>query len=259
MTTSHLPTRKRASFFTGSFLRAVLGLALAFPAFLAPAIRADSKADSQKQFERAVKMRTMLEGYLEKDRGESDYKQTVLAYRKVYLITPTAPDATQALIAEAELYQAMGRLFDPKYFQEAIDRYNFLLKQYPGTRFRADTLFAIGKIQKDDLKKPDDAQETFKQFLKHYPHSDKAADAQQALKEIADARQPEPKPEPKPDSKQAAATATAQNRSAQAETQQKTASKDSGPRAPDAAAAADSKTEAKTSTADVGADAKRQR
>ena len=215
MTTSHLPTRKRASFFTGSFLRAVLFLALAFPAILAPAIRADSKADSQKQFERAVKMRTMLEGYLEKDRGESDYKQTVLAYRKVYLITPTAPDATQALIAEAELYQAMGRLFDPKYFQEAIDRYNFLLKQYPGTRFRADTLFAIGKIQKDDLKKPDDAQETFKQFLKHYPHSDKAADAQQALKEIADARQPEPKPEPKLDSKQAAAAATAQNHSAQ--------------------------------------------
>jgi hypothetical protein len=139
MNTSHLFPRKRASFFTGSVLRAVLGLALAFPAFLAPAIRADSKTDSQKQFERAVKMRTMLEGYLERDRGESDYKQTVLAYRKVYLITPTAPDATQALIAEAELYQAMGRLFDPKYFQEAIDRYNFLLKQYPGTRFRQDS------------------------------------------------------------------------------------------------------------------------
>ncbi len=64
----------------------------------------------------------------------------------------------------------MGRLFDPKYFQDAIDRYNFLLKQYPGTRFRADALFAIGKIQKDDLKKPDDAQETFKQFLKRFPH-----------------------------------------------------------------------------------------
>jgi N-acetylmuramoyl-L-alanine amidase len=256
MNTSHLPTRKRASFFTGSFLRAVLGLALAFPAFLAPAIRADSKADSQKQFERAVKMRTMLEGYLERDRGESDYKQTVLAYRKVYLITPTAPDATQALIAEAELYEAMGRLFDPKYFQEAVDRYNFLLKQYPGTRFRSDTLFAIGKVQKDDLKKPGDAQETFQQFLKHYPHSDKAADAQQALKEIADARQPEPKPEPKSDAKQAAAAATAQNRSAQAETQPKTASKDSGQRAPDVETAVGSKAQVKADIkTDVKADA----
>ncbi|MGA2720384.1 MAG: AMIN domain-containing protein, partial [Candidatus Acidiferrales bacterium] len=258
MTTSHLTTRKRASFFTGSFLRAVLFIALAFPAFLAPAIRADSKADSQKQFERAVKMRTMLEGYLERDRGESDYKQTVLAYRKVYLITPTAPDATQALIAEAELYEAMGRLFDPKYFQEAIDRYNFLLKQYPGTRFRSDTLFAIGKVQKDDLKKPDDAQETFKQFLKHYPHSDKAADAQQALKEIADARQPESKPEPKPDSKQAAAAATAQNRSAQPEPQQKTASRDPGPRAPDAATSVASKADVKADVAASKPDAKPQ-
>jgi N-acetylmuramoyl-L-alanine amidase len=256
MNTSHLFPRKRASCFNGSFLRAVVGLALAFPVFLAPAIRADSKADSQKQFERAVKMRTMLEGYLERDRGESDYKQTVLAYRKVYLITPTAPNATQALIAEAELYQAMGRLFDPKYFQEAIDRYNFLLKQYPGTRFRADTLFAIGKIQKDDLKKPDDAQETFKQFLKRYPRADKASDAQQALKEIADVHQPAPKPEPKLDPKQAATVPTAQNRSAQPETQQKTASTDSGPRAPDAAAAPDSKTEAKAGAPDVATDAK---
>jgi N-acetylmuramoyl-L-alanine amidase len=256
MNTSHLSTQKRTSLLSGSFPRAVLFIALAFPVFLAPAVRADSKADSQKQFERAVKMRTMLEGYLERDRGESDYKQTVLAYRKVYLITPTAPDATQALIAEAELYQAMGRLFDPKYFQEAIDRYNFLLKQYPGTRFRADTLFAIGKIQKDDLKKPDDAQETFKQFLKRYPRADKTADAQQALKEIADAHQPEPKPQPKPDSKQADVTATAQNRAAQSEPQQKTASKDSGQRAPDATAAADSRTETKASAPDVAVDAK---
>jgi N-acetylmuramoyl-L-alanine amidase len=167
----------------------LLGLALGFPAVFVSGARADSKTDSQKQFERAVKMRTMLEGYLEKDRSESDYKQTAQAYRKVYLITPEAPDATPALVAEAELFRDMGRLYDAKYFQQAIDRYNFLLKQYPGTRFRADVLFDIGKIQKDDLKKPDDAQETFRQFLKRYPRSDKAADAQQALKEIADARQ----------------------------------------------------------------------
>ncbi len=147
--------------------------------------RADSKSDSQKQFERAVKMRTMLEGYLEKDRSLSDYQQTVLAFRKVYLMTPEAPDATKALTAEAELYEAMGRLFDPKFFQDAIAQYSFLLKEYPGTRYRGESLFAIGKIQKDDLKKSDDAEATFKQFLKRYPRSDKAADAQRALKNLA--------------------------------------------------------------------------
>ena len=160
-------------------------------AILAPNLRADPKSDSQKQFERAVKMRTMLEGFLEKDRSLGDYQQTVLAYRKVYLITPEAPDATTALIAEAELYEEMGRLFDPKFFGDAIARCNFLLKQYPGTRYRAETLFNIGKIQKDDQKKSTEAQATFKDFLKRYPHSEKADDARQALRELAGQRAPD--------------------------------------------------------------------
>ena len=222
---------KHASSVIGLFL----GLILSFPALFASPAPADSKTDSQKQFERAVKMRTMLEGYLEKDRGESDYKQTVLAYHKVYLITPEAPDATSALVAEAELYQSMGRLFDPKYFQEAIGRYNFLLKQYPGTRYRAETLLAIGKIQQDDLKKSDDAQETFKQFLKRYPHSDKAVDAQQALKELAESRQPAAKQ----------AVAPAQSHTDQAESRQKSTAKDA-PQQP--ADTADTKPDAKADT-----------
>lgn len=164
-----------------------LGL-LVLAAILAPNLRADPKSDSQKQFERAVKMRTMLEGFLEKDRSLGDYQQTVLAYRKVYLITPEAPDATTALIAEAELYEEMGQLFDPKFFDEAVARCNFLLKQYPGTRYRAETLFTIGKIQKDDQKKSTDAQATFKEFLKRYPRSEKADDARQALRELAGQR-----------------------------------------------------------------------
>jgi N-acetylmuramoyl-L-alanine amidase len=233
----HLSGSKRASRTTGPVLGAalniVLGLAFAFAAFLAFPAHADSKADSQKQFERAVKMRTMLEGYLERDRGVDDYKQTILAYRKVYLISPEAPDATQALVAEAELYQAMGRLFDAKYFQDAVDRYNFLLKQYPGTRYRSDALFAIAKIQKDDLKKPDAAQESFKQFLKRYPRSDKASEAQQALKELADTRLP--------DSKQA--VAAVQDRSDQAEPSQKSIAKQSPQNSVDAP---DSKPDVKT-------------
>ena len=166
-----------------------LGVSMGLASFAALPTRADTRNDSQKQFERAVKMRTMLEGYLEKDRSVSDYQQTVLAFRKVYLITPEAPDATQALTAEAELYEAMGRLFDAKFFQDAIAKYNFLLKEYPGTRYRGESLFEIGKIQRDDLKTSGDAEATFKQFLKRYPRSDKAADAQQALKDLANPRE----------------------------------------------------------------------
>ena len=77
--------------------------------------RADKKSDAREQFARAVKMRTMLEGYLEKDRSRSDYIQTIAAYHKVYMITPLADDATSSLMAEAELYREMGRLYDPQY------------------------------------------------------------------------------------------------------------------------------------------------
>ena len=62
----------------------------------------------------------------------------------------------------------MGRLFDPKYFQSAIDAYNFLLKQYPGSRYRGEALLAIAQIQKDDLNKPADAEASFKEYLKRF-------------------------------------------------------------------------------------------
>ena len=167
-----------------------MGIAAALALCLALPVHADKRADARQQFENAVSMRTMLEGYLEKDRTLSNYKQTIAAYHKVYLTTPQADEVTPSLIAEGELYQEMGRLYDPKYFQSAVDAYNFLLKQYPGSRYRGEALLAIAQIQKDGLKKPDDAQATYTEYLKRFPRSDKAADARAALKEIAASRQP---------------------------------------------------------------------
>ncbi len=163
---------------------------LALLVSLASAARADRKAGARQAFEQAVKLRTMLEGYLPQDRALGDYKQTVTAYHKVYLISPLAEEVTPALIAEAELYQEMGRQFDPKYFQSAIDTYNFLLKEYPQSRYRSQAIFSIGKIQKDDLKRPEDAEVTLKEFLKRFPKSEHASDARQALVEIAQHREP---------------------------------------------------------------------
>ena len=108
--------------------------------------RADSKGGARDQFEQAVRMRTSLEGYLPKDRSLNDYKQTVAAYHKVYGASPQAEEVAPSLIAEGELYREMGKQFDPKYFQSAIEAYKFLLQQYPGSRYRADALFAIAQI-----------------------------------------------------------------------------------------------------------------
>jgi N-acetylmuramoyl-L-alanine amidase len=159
---------------------AALSLCLALPA------HADKKSQAREQFARAVKMRTMLEGYLEKDRSLSDYKQTIAAYHKVYLITPQAPEVTPSLVAEAELYREMGRLFDSKYFQSSVHVYMFLLKQYPGSRYRGAALLAIAEAQEDDLNKPEDAEATYKEYLKRFPRSEGAPGARAALKEIAE-------------------------------------------------------------------------
>jgi N-acetylmuramoyl-L-alanine amidase len=153
---------------------------------------ADKKSEARDQFERAVKMRTMLEGYLPRDRALDDYKQTIAAYQKVYLISMQADEVTPSLIAEAELYREMGRLFDPKYFQSAINMYKFLLQQYPETRYRGEALFAIAEIQEEDQKNFDAAEASFKDFVKRYPKNARADDAREALAEMAGARAKSP-------------------------------------------------------------------
>ncbi len=164
-----------------------LALALAVPLCLSA--RTDHKMDAREQFERAVRMRTTLEGTPQKDRSLVDYRAAVSAYHKVYLISAQAEEVTPSLIAEAELYEEMGRLFDAKYFQSAIDSYNFLLKQYPGSRYREQALYSIGLVQKDGLHQPDVAEATLKEYVRRFPKSDLASDARVALKDIAETRE----------------------------------------------------------------------
>jgi N-acetylmuramoyl-L-alanine amidase len=170
----------------GLFLVAGI-VAFAFTSF-ASRPSADKDSDPRYAFERAVRMRTQLEGYLPRDRSLANYKDTIAAYHKVYLLDPQAEEVTASLIAEAELYREMGRQFDPKYFQSAIDMYAFLLKQYPRTQYRASAIFAIGEIQQEDLDQTDLAVATYKDLLKRFPKSDKADAARAALKQISDAK-----------------------------------------------------------------------
>jgi N-acetylmuramoyl-L-alanine amidase len=156
--------------------------------FSAPA-NADRKFDARAQFERAVRLRTILEGAPAKDRKLADYRQVITSFHRVYLITPNAEEVTPALIAEAELYEEMGRAFDAKYFQTAVETYNFLLKQYPGSRYRGEAIFSIGQLQKDELSEPEAAEVTLKDYLARFPKSSRSDEARASLKEIAGARE----------------------------------------------------------------------
>jgi N-acetylmuramoyl-L-alanine amidase len=176
---------------------AFLAIAASLLLVCAGASRADGqqkKALAHAQYERAEQMRTALEGRPQNERTVEEYKRVVEAYRRVYHITPQAPEVTPALMAVAELYQKMGRQFDPQYFQASIEAYQFLLKEYPGTKHRSDALFTIGQIQQEDLNQLDAAEVTFHDFLERYPQSDKAEDAQAALQKISETREKQSHP-----------------------------------------------------------------
>ena len=123
------------------------------------------------QFDKAEEDRLALAARPENSRTVKDYAALVTEYKRVYLITPHAADVPAALNYVAELYRTMGDLFDAKYYQSAIDSYQFLLREYPTSRLRESALLAIAHMQEDDLHELVLAQNSYQQFLELHPHS----------------------------------------------------------------------------------------
>ncbi len=139
---------------------------------------------AEAQFDRAQKQRAALEATPERQRTIEQYDLTVKAYRRVYLITPRAPDVPFAILTVGDLFRQMGDRFDTKYYQSAADTYQYLLHEYPSSRYREEALFAVGQIEKEDLNDRPLAQKTFEEFLRLHPHSPLAADAKLAIAEL---------------------------------------------------------------------------
>ncbi len=131
-------------------------------------------------------MREALNGRPQSERTRKDYQRVIDAYRKVYYVAPASSKADASVVAVAELLAEMGRQFEPgdKDLSAAIGQYEFLRREYPGSKYRVEALFTIGQIYKEDLGDDDAARNTFEEFLKHYPRSSLARDAKLALAEI---------------------------------------------------------------------------
>ncbi len=151
-------------------------------------MRADTTTAREKardQFDKAQKDRAALEVIPEPQRTLEQYQDLVKSYHRVSAFTPTAPEVPFSLLIVGDLYRKMGDRFDPKYFQYAVDTYQFLLHEYPESRYREDALFDVAQIEKDGLNDPALAQKSFEEFLKLHPRSPRAKEAQAALFEIA--------------------------------------------------------------------------
>ena len=151
------------------------------------------KQEAREQFDKAEQMREALNGRPPDQRTRKDYQHVADAYRKVYYVAPASSKADASVIAVAELLAEMGRQFQPgeKDLRAAIGEYEFLRREYPGSKYRFQALFTIGQIYKEDLGDDDAARQTFQDFLHRYPRNPLAPQAKQALAEL---NQPQPQP-----------------------------------------------------------------
>jgi N-acetylmuramoyl-L-alanine amidase len=158
-------------------------LSLALTASYAQAAH-HSEGWARGQFAAAGRAREALNGRPAQDRTRREYQRAISAYRRVYYGAPASAKADPSVVAVAELLEEMGRRFeDAKILRSAIGQYEFLRREYPGSRYRFDALFTIGEIYKDDLNDSARARAAFEEFLRRYPRHHLAEEARKGLAE----------------------------------------------------------------------------
>jgi len=156
------------------------------PAFAKRSV-AQKKQAAHTQYEKAEELREELHGTPQDERSRDEYTRVADAFRKVYYTAPTSSKADMSVLAVAELLAEMGRVFDDdKVSQSAIGQYEFLRREYPGSRYRYEALFAIGQVYHEQIGDEAKARETFEEFLKKYPSHHLAEQAKATLKQIDD-------------------------------------------------------------------------
>ncbi len=164
----------------------LLGTVGTLPCFATASNSAERKQQAREQFDKAEQMREALNGLPADQRTRKDFQRVADAYRKVYYVAPASSKADASVIAVAEVLADMGRQFQPgeKELRAAIGEYEFLRREYPGSKYRFQALFTIGQIYKEDLGDEEAARATFQEFLHRYPRNPLAHEAKQALAEL---------------------------------------------------------------------------
>jgi len=166
---------------------ALCAIAVAIVLLLATPVLARTRKSSSwanDQFAVATRLQQSLEARPVSERTRRDYQRVIAAYQRVYNDAPTASKADPSVAASAELLEEMGRQFkEADVLRSAISQYQFLCREYPGSKARFGALFRIGEIYHDDLHDKAQADAAFQEFLHRYPRHPLAAEAKKALAE----------------------------------------------------------------------------
>src|SRR5207237_3686536 len=131
---------------------ASLLVAVVLAALPAPAALYTKKQMARTAFEQAERMREALNGRPAEQRSKREYQKVIDAYRKVYYTDPASVKADASVLAVAELMAESGsQAHDVKLLHDAIAQYEFLRREYPGSKYRFGALLAIGQIYQDEL------------------------------------------------------------------------------------------------------------
>ena len=143
-----------------------------------------SEAWARSQFAAAQRLHQSLEARPAQQLTRADYERVINSYHLVYFEAPSSTRADPSVVAVAQLKEEMGRRFeDDDILRSAIEQYEFLRRQYPGSKARFRALFRIGEIYKDDLHDDARANAVFREFLQCYPRNQFAEQARKALAE----------------------------------------------------------------------------
>src|SRR2546430_10506337 len=175
---------------------AILSAARALALLLLPASlsAAESSAEpsatvkrqtAEAQLTRAEEQRAALTARPAEKRTLAEYRNVIASYKKVYWITPHAADVQDSLLAIGELYTEMGDRFGRVYYQSAVEAYQFLLREYPRSKFAQDVLLRTAKLQQNNLGDTTAAMKTYHDFLKRFPRSTHKREAQESLAELS--------------------------------------------------------------------------
>jgi N-acetylmuramoyl-L-alanine amidase len=153
---------------------------------LLPAYARTYKSDTwaRSQFAAAQRLHQALEARPAQRLTRADYDRVINAYRVVYFEAPSSTRADPSVVAVAQLKEEMGRRFeDDDILRSAIEQYEFLRRQYPGSKARFGALYRIGEIYQEDLHDKARADAVFREFLERYPRNQFAEQARKALAE----------------------------------------------------------------------------
>ncbi len=90
--------------------------------------------------------------------------------------------ACSAKLSEEEYYNKAKEAYSKENYQQAVDYFKKILQYYPDGKRAPESLFMLGFINANDLKKYDQAKKYYQQFIDKYPNHELADDAQYEIK-----------------------------------------------------------------------------